>query len=91
MRTERGVSVSRLELWIVTVTHAYDPVRLHPYPDAAKAISAAQRIMAEEDSRGLIREWEVDDGRPRGTLMTRGGSFDRTPRDQPSEAAPQDS
>lgn len=74
--TNRGVSVARLELWIVTTTDAYDSTRFDSYPDVGEAMRDAREVMTEPDSRGQFRKWEVDDGRPRGTAMAPGGPFD---------------
>jgi hypothetical protein len=62
-RTHRSVRVSRLELWVVETSDAYDPTRLNAYPTMEDALDAAERVMADPDSRGVMREW-VPDGEP---------------------------
>jgi hypothetical protein len=72
-RTSRGLSVSRLELWIVELTDAYDPRRITAYRTEDEALSEAERLRALPDSRGFLREWMVDDGSPSGGPMIHGG------------------
>jgi hypothetical protein len=64
-RTQRGITVARLELWIVETTDAYVPWQVDACRNRADALSRAQLIMKRPDSCGRLREWVVDDGDPR--------------------------
>jgi hypothetical protein len=66
VRTERAIQVTRLELWIVETTDAYEPRALNACRTKNDALNEAERIMALPDSRGVLREWVVDEGQPRG-------------------------
>jgi len=66
VRTERAIQVARLKLWIVETTDAYAPRTLNARRTKNDALNDAERIMALPDSRGVLREWEVDVGQPRG-------------------------
>jgi hypothetical protein len=59
IRTNRGVRVYRLEVWVVETTDAYEPTRLDTYPDQVEAVAAAEETLSEPDSRGVMREWTV--------------------------------
>jgi hypothetical protein len=65
-RTERAIQVARLEVWIVETTDAYEPRELNARRTKLDALNEAERIMALPDSRGVLREWEVDERQPRG-------------------------
>ena len=59
MRKVRVVEVTRY----VVVTHdQYNPAQYDPYGTEAEAVEAAREVMAEPDSRGIYREWVVDEG-----------------------------
>jgi hypothetical protein len=73
-RSGRRIQVAELHLVLVEVIDAYDPCRIEAYRTPGEALAAALTVMAEPDSRGLLRAWVEDDGKPRGELIP-GGQF----------------
>lgn len=77
MRTHRSVAVAELHLVIVTMDDAHEPRELRAYRTVEEGLAAAERAMAEPDSRGIIREWRLGDGPSGETLYGPGDGLGR--------------
>jgi len=60
--TMRKVRVIEITRYVVETLDQYDPAQHDPYDTEEQAIEAAREVMAEPDSRGIYREWVVDEG-----------------------------
>lgn len=60
--TMRKVKIVEVTRYVVVTLDQYDPAQYDPYDTEEQAIEAAREVMTDPDSRGIYREWVVDEG-----------------------------
>lgn len=71
--TSRSVQVRELRLWVVVTADHYAATEIDPYPVDLAALSVAQEVTREPDTRGIYRTWVPDGQQPKGVLIRGGG------------------
>jgi hypothetical protein len=61
LHSTRIITVAPLSLVVMTVVDSYAPMATTAYRTADEAAAAAERVMAEPDSRGVLRDWVLGD------------------------------
>jgi hypothetical protein len=75
VHSARIITVAPLNLIVMTVVDSYEPMVTTAYRTPEEAVAAAERDMAEPDSRGILRDWQIGDGPSGEVLIQPGGGF----------------